>query len=50
MIDILLALLLGVLPIDPIRPAPALVAPEGTVRTIPDPLPYVLDELYWGAR
>lgn len=50
MIDILLALLLGVAPIEPLRPAPAIVAPEGTVRTIPDPLPYVLAELYWGPR
>lgn len=50
MVDLLLALILGLLPIDPIRPAPAIVVPSGTVKTIPDPLPYVLEELYWGPR
>lgn len=54
MIDLLLALILGVMPIDPIRPAPtpapAYVAPTGTIKTIPDPLPFVLDETTWGPR
>lgn len=49
MIDILLALLLHVMPVDPIRPAPY-VAPQGEIRTIPDPLPYVLEEIYFGPR
>lgn len=47
MIDLLLAVLLHVLPLDPIRPAPY-TAPQGEIRTIPDPLPYVLEETHWG--
>jgi hypothetical protein len=53
MIDLLLAMLLGIMPVEPLRPAPAplpYVAPQGDIRTIPDPLPYVLQEFYFGAR
>lgn len=52
MIDLLLAALLGIMPVEPLRPAPApaIVAPEGTVRTIPDPLPYELGVWQWGPQ
>lgn len=49
--ELLTALLILLCPRDvvPLRHAPLYVGP-GTVQTIPDPLPYVLSDTYWGPR
>lgn len=44
MMDFLLAIVL----LFPRHDAPLRIAP-GTVQTIPQPLPYVIDETVWGA-
>lgn len=47
--DLLYALIVWLIPREavPTPPAPLELRP-GTVQTIPDPLPYTLDEWTWG--